>query len=186
MDTGLVQVRRERSVVLRRTIIAALSLGAVAAPAAFSQNAAAERSGNLEEVVVTGVRESLQNALEIKRASLQVVDSIVAEDVGKLPDNNVADALARVTGIQIRRDSGEANTVLIRGLPNISTLLNGREVFTTRDRFIRLADIPATMLQRVDVYKTNSADLIEGGIAGTIDVRTRHPFDDPGLHIKRM
>ena len=130
---------------------------------------------SLEEVVVTGVRASLDNAQELKKQSTQVVDSIVAEDIGKLPDNNVADALARVTGVQIRRDSGEASAVLIRGLPNITTLLNGREVFTTFQRFIQLADVPANMLKRVDVYKTIGADLIEGGIAGVIDVRTRRP-----------
>lgn len=139
------------------------------------------RDADIEEIVVTGYRGSFANAQAIKRNAVQVVDSIVAEDVGKLPDNNVADALARVTGIQIRRDSGEANSVLIRGLPNIVTLLNGREVFTTTSRFIALADIPANMLQRVDVYKTNGASLIEGGIAGTIDVRTRRPLTEPGL-----
>jgi TonB-dependent receptor len=144
---------------------------------------AADQKDSLEEVVVTGVRASLDTAQELKKASDQVIDSIVAEDIGKLPDNNVADALARVTGVQIRRDSGEGNAVLIRGLPNLTTLLNGREVFTTTSRFIALADIPSTMLKRVDVYKTTGADLLEGGIAGTIDVRTRNPFDNVGLHI---
>lgn len=168
----------DRSITLRAAIAATLMFAASAAPVH-----AQTKTNNIEEVVVTGLRGSLQTAQELKRQSLQVVDSIVAEDVGKLPDNNVAEALARVTGIQIRRDSGEANVVLIRGLPNIVTLLNGREVFTTRDRFIRLNDIPSNMLQRVDVYKTNASDLIEGGLAGTIDVRTRHPFDEPGLQI---
>jgi outer membrane receptor protein involved in Fe transport len=81
----------------------------------------------------------------------------------------------------VRRDGGEANTVLIRGLPGIATLLNGREMFTTTGRFIQLADIPSTMLQRVDVYKSQSADLPEGGIAGVIDVRTNRPFDFKGF-----
>jgi TonB-dependent receptor len=83
----------------------------------------------------------------------------------------------------VRRDSGEANSVLIRGLPNVVTLLNGREVFTTSGRYIAFADVPANMLQRVDVYKTSSPDQIEGGIAGAIDVRTRRPFDTKGLQI---
>ena len=107
----------------------------------------------------------------------------MAEDVGKLPDNSVAEALARVTGIQIRRDAGEANSVLIRGLPNVVTLLNGREVFTTIDRFIALGDVPANLLQQVDVYKSNGATQVEGGIAGTIDVHTRRAFDNPGTHV---
>src|SRR5262245_50367583 len=158
------------------TVLSLLSTGAALA-------ADPPKEDSLEEVVISGVRASLDNAQELKKQSTQVVDSIVAEDIGKLPDNNVADALARVTGVQIRRDSGEASAVLIRGLPNITTLLNGREVFTTFRRFIQLADVPANMLKRVDVYKTIGADLIEGGIAGMIDVRTRRPFDDAGLHI---
>jgi len=163
------------------TVLAA-SLGIAGQVRAQATDARAE-DASVEEIIVTGHRESAATAQAIKRSAIEVVDSIVAEDVGKLPDNNVADALARVTGVQIRRDSGEGNTVLIRGLPNIVTLLNGREVFTTTSRFIALADIPANMLQRVDVYKTNGASLVEGGIAGTIDVRTRGPFAAPGLHI---
>jgi TonB-dependent receptor len=168
----------------RTLLVLAASLGLGNAGQALAQatDARAEAAA-VEEIVVTGHRESAANAQAIKRAAIEVVDSIVAEDIGKLPDNNVADALARVTGIQIRRDSGEGNAVLIRGLPNIFTLLNGREVFTTTSRFIALADIPSNMLQRVDVYKTTGANLIEGGIAGTIDVRTRRPFQTPGLQI---
>jgi outer membrane receptor for ferrienterochelin and colicin len=132
------------------------TLFACCAPA-LAQDAADE-----EAIVVTGVRASLQNAQELKRNADQIVDSIVAEDIGKLPDNNVADALARVTGVQIRRDSGEGNSVLIRGLPQVVTLLNGRQVYTTTGRFIALADIPANMLQRVDAYKSVPADQIEG------------------------
>ena len=137
----------------------------------------------LEEIVVSGVRAAAAAAQDIKRNSAFVVDAIVAEDIGKLPDNSVAEALARVAGIQIRRDAGEANSVLIRGLPNVVTLLNGREVFTTRDRFIALGDVPANVLQRVDIYKSSGASHIEGGIAGTIDIITRSAFDNPGLQM---
>ncbi len=128
-------------------------------------------------VTVTGVRRAAQTAQKIKQDSDNVIDSIVADDIGKFPDTNVAQTLARVSGIQVRRDAGEANTVLIRGLPGIATLLNGREMFTTTGRYIKLADIPSTMLQRADVYKSQSADQVEGGIAGVIDVRTNRPFD---------
>ncbi|MEO7494826.1 MAG: TonB-dependent receptor, partial [Massilia sp.] len=131
-------------------------------------------------VVVTGVRRAAQTAQKIKQDADNVIDSIVADDIGKFPDTNVAQTLARVSGIQVRRDGGEANSVLIRGLPGISTLLNGREMFTTTGRYIQLADIPSTMLQRVDVYKSQSAELLEGGIAGVIDVRTNRPFDFKG------
>jgi TonB-dependent receptor len=161
-------------------ISAASALTLLGASPALAQNAATKDDQTVDEIVVTGQRQAAQSAQQIKKNNDLVVDSIVAEDVGKLPDNNVADALARVTGIQVRRDSGEANSVLIRGLPNLVTLLNGREVFTTTGRYIALADIPANMLQRVDVYKSAAADQIEGGIAGAIDVRTRRPFDFSG------
>jgi TonB-dependent receptor len=154
-----------------------------AAPALAQTTAPTKDDQTVDEVVVTGQRQAAQSAQQIKKNNALVVDSIVAEDVGKLPDNNVADALARVTGIQVRRDSGEANSVLIRGLPNLVTLLNGREVFTTTGRYIALADVPANMLQRVDVYKSAAADQIEGGIAGSIDIRTRRPFDFAGAQL---
>jgi TonB-dependent receptor len=133
------------------------------------------------EIVVTGVRASLQSAQAIKRNSVDIVDSIVAQDIGKLPDNTVGDALQRVTGVQITRAAGEAGTVLIRGLPNVTTEINGRDVFTAADRSVALSDIPAQLVSGVDVYKTLSADQLEGGIAGTINIRLRRPFDFPGL-----
>jgi TonB-dependent receptor len=179
MTTGI--QKPMRSAVRRALLISAASaMAMLAASPALAQTAATKDDQTVEEIVVTGQRQAAQSAQQIKKNNDLVVDSIVAEDVGKLPDNNVADALARVTGIQVRRDSGEANSVLIRGLPNLVTLLNGREVFTTTGRYIALADVPANMLQRVDVYKSAAADQIEGGIAGAIDIRTRRPFDFAG------
>jgi iron complex outermembrane receptor protein len=180
MTTGIHQPTRFALRLAHRALLvsAASAMALLVAAPALAQTLS--DSQTVEEVVVTGQRKAAQSAQQIKKNNDLVVDSIVAEDVGKLPDNNVADALARVTGIQVRRDSGEANSVLIRGLPNLVTLLNGREVFTTTGRYIALADIPATMLQRVDVYKSAAADQIEGGIAGAIDVRTRRPFDFAG------
>lgn len=128
-------------------------------------------------VTVTGVRQAARNAQLIKQNAEQVLDSIVAEDIGKFPDKNVAEILGRVTGVQIVREGGEAGRVVIRGLGNVGTLLNGREVFTAANRGIVLSDIPVAMLQRVDVYKTQGADMVEGGVAGVVDVRTFKPFD---------
>lgn len=152
---------------------------------AFPQAAAstASQSSNLEEIVVTGVRLSVKSALDEKKNADQVQDSIVAEDIGKLPDNNVIEALQHVTGIQISRNAAEATQLLVRGLPDIETLLNGREIFTSTGRFITLQDIPAELLQRVDVQKSARADDIEGGIAGVIDVRLHRPFDFDGLEL---
>lgn len=135
----------------------------------------------LDEFVVAGVRGSLVSAQEIKQNSPQFVDSIVAQDIGKFPDNTVADALQRVPGIQVARDNGEVNSVVIRGLPNLGTTLNGHEIFTGTGRGVALQDIPAELVAGVDVYKTNTPEQIEGGIAGLIDIRLHRPFDFKGF-----
>jgi iron complex outermembrane receptor protein len=138
----------------------------------------------VDTVIVTGVRESLTRGLENKRQSAQVIESIVAEDIGKLPDNNVVEALQRVTGVQVTdRSGGEADAIVIRGLPDITTTWNGRNVFTGVGRSLALADIPANLIGQVDVFKTRAAEQIETGLAGQIDVRTRRPFDREGLQL---
>ncbi len=136
----------------------------------------------LDEFVVTGsFKDSMEQALAIKRAEVQMVDAIVAEDIGKFPDNNVIEALQRVTGVQVtNRGGGEVSTVSIRGLNDITTTINGRNIFTASGRAVALADIPASLLRQVDVFKTRSSDLIESGIAGVIDIRTHRPFDFNG------
>lgn len=136
------------------------------------------------DIVVTGVRASILGALNVKRNSTQVVDSIVAEDVGKLPDNNVIEALQRVSGVQVtNRTGGEAAGISIRGLPDALTTMNGRNIFTASGQAFALQDIPANLVKRIDVYKTRAADQIETGIAGQIDVFTRRPFDFDGFAI---
>ncbi|WP_346839561.1 TonB-dependent receptor [Microbulbifer sp. SAOS-129_SWC] len=138
----------------------------------------------LEEVVVTGVRASLEKAIDIKQQKMQIVDSIVAEDIGKFPDNNVVEALQRVSGVQVTdRGAGEANTVSIRGLNDVTTTVNGRQIFTASGRSVALADVPASLLKAVDVYKTRSSDQIESGIAGVIDIHTQRPFDFKGSKV---
>lgn len=135
----------------------------------------------MDQVVVNGVRASLISAQELKLNAPEFTDSIVAQDIGKLPDNTVAEALQRVPGIQVSRGAGEAGGVVIRGLPNIETTLNGYEVFTGTARGVALQDIPAEMLAGVDAYKSVGPDKIEGGVAGLIDVRLRRPFDFKGF-----
>ncbi|KQN05144.1 TonB-dependent receptor [Sphingobium sp. Leaf26] len=146
---------------------------------AYAQNAA---DADPADIVVTGIRASLQSAQNIKRNSDKIVDSIVAEDIGKLPDINVAEALQRVSGIQVSRDRGEGGGVAIRGLSQVLTTMNGREIFTAGGgRSFNLQDVPSELLSGIDVYKTPSADLIEGGIGGVIDLRTRKPLDKKGF-----
>ncbi|KAI1691682.1 tonB-dependent receptor plug domain-containing protein [Ditylenchus destructor] len=114
-----------------------------------------------------------------KRNADQVVDSIVAEDIGKLPDVNVTEALQRVSGIQVGRDRGEGSGITIRGLSQVASTFNGRSGGSGRG--VDLENIPAELIARVDVYKTPSADLVEGGIGGLINVVTRKPLDKKGF-----
>ncbi|MBB5711267.1 TonB-dependent receptor [Sphingomonas xinjiangensis] len=140
-----------------------------------------------EEIVVTGVRGSIVGALNVRRESVQIVDSVVAEDVGKLPDNNVVEALQRVTGIQVTdRAGGEAAAVTIRGLSDPLTTLNGRNIFTAAGTSFALQDVSANLVKQVDVYKTRAADQIETGLAGQIDIKTRRPLDFDGFAISGL
>ncbi|MGZ8158491.1 MAG: TonB-dependent receptor [Methylobacter sp.] len=156
------------------------------APAlARSDNASADSGAVVfEDILVVGKRASLASAQEIKRDKMEIVDSVVADDINKLPDINVTDALSRITGVQILRDRGEGAGVAIRGLTQMETLLNGREVFTAGSgRNLDFADIPSEMLAGIDVYKTSSANHIEGGVGGTVDLRTHRPFDFEGRQL---
>lgn len=165
--------------------MAALSLSV----SAVAQQTSTPRSTEVEEVIVTGVRESLVQGLENKRDATQVVESIVAEDIGKLPDNNVIEALQRISGVQIsNRGGGEADAIYIRGMNDTTTTWNGRNVFTASPppasgRALALQDIPANLISKIDVYKTRAADQLETGLAGQIDVSTRRPLDFPGFEL---
>lgn len=161
-----------------------LSIAMIAAlGSSFGVNAQAQDE-QIEEIVVTGIRASLTKGLDIKRNSFQIVDSIVAEDIGKFPDNNVVESLQRISGVQVTdRGAGEVSAVAIRGLNDVTTTINGRNIFTASGHSVALADIPASLLGRVDVYKTRSSNLIETGIAGQIDIHTQRPFDFDGRKV---
>jgi iron complex outermembrane receptor protein len=138
-----------------------------------------------QTVVVTGLRRSLQSAQSIRRNSDQVVDAVVAEDIGKLPDITVSDTAARIPGIQVERQGGEANRVLVRGLDRTfyTTTYNGREIFTAETRSVALQDFPSGAIAAVEAYKTSSANLVEPGLGGLINVRSRRPFDFNGFEV---
>ena len=135
----------------------------------------------METVTVTGARASVMNALELRQNATQSINSIVAEDIGKLPDQTLVEALQHVTGIAINRGGYEPSAVLIRGLPDNQTLVNGRQIFTATGRTISLPSFSAEMLARVDVHKTSSATDISGGVSGVINVFLRRPFDFDGF-----
>jgi len=166
------------------------SVGASAAQDADAQSAqdttppsgdAQKNVTNLTSVTVTPLRNSLQSAQSIKRDSRMVVDSIVAEDIGKLPDNSVADAMQRITGVQVAQGfQGETTSVVIRGLPNVITTLNGREMDSGVGRGFAFQNLPATAVKTIKVYKTSEASLPDGGIAGVVDMQLYRPFDFEG------
>jgi iron complex outermembrane receptor protein len=134
----------------------------------------------LEEVVVTGIRSSLRQAMEIKRSSEQIVDSIASESLGKFPDTNIAESLQRITGVSIDRSGGEGQSVTVRGFgPAFNTvLLNGRRIVSdTGARSFNFDVLPAELISRVDVYKSAPANLEEGGIGSTIVLHTPRPLE---------
>jgi TonB-dependent receptor len=143
--------------------------------------AATAADGTVEgdTIVVTGLRASLRSAQGVKRNSDQIVDAIVAEDIGKLPDITVSDTAARIPGVQVERTGGEASRVLLRGLDRsyYTTTYNSREIFTAETRSVALQDFPAGAISAVEAFKTSTANLVEPGLSGLINVRSRRPFD---------
>ena len=145
-------------------------------------------------IIITGTRGALRTSQQIKRNADTVVDSITATDIGAFPDKSVADALQRIPGITVNRFAATSDTahfsaepsgVIIRGLPQVRSEFNGRDTFSANSsRGLSWTDITPELLQGVDVYKNQTADMIEGGIAGTVDLRTRVPFDAKGQLIQ--
>ena len=138
----------------------------------------------VEEMVVIGLQRSMQQAQTVKRESDQIVDTVLATDIGKLPDVTVSETAARIPGVQVDRSRGEAaGQVLVRGLPDLTTTYNGREIFTAETRSVALGDFPSGAISGLNVYKSVTAEQIEGGIAGLIDVRSQRPFNFEGAEV---
>ena len=131
-------------------------------------------------IIVTGFRQSLESAVREKRNSDLILESVTAEDIGKLPDDSIGESIARLAGVTSQRLNGRANVIAIRGLgPDFSqTLLNGREQTSTGDnRAVEFDQYPSEVVSQVVVYKTPSASLVGQGLVGTIDVRTIRPLE---------
>src|SRR5690348_8744260 len=147
-------------------------------------------SATLQEVVVTGIRYQLESSQSRKQNADEIVDSVNAQDIGALPDRSVTEVLQRIPGLAIgrlpdARDADRIQTegsgVTIRGLSWVRSELNGRSAFSAKNsRVLGFEDIPPELMAGVDVYKNPSAQQIEGGISGTINLRTRLPFDSEG------
>ncbi|MGF1454962.1 MAG: TonB-dependent receptor [Alphaproteobacteria bacterium] len=136
-----------------------------------------------EQMVIRGFRASVQNAIENKRRADTVIESITAEDIGRLPDISIAEALARLPGISSQRVSGQSSAINIRGLSQSLTFstLNGREQVTPNgNRSIEFEQFPSELISGADVYKSPKASLIEGGLAGTVELKTVRPLERNG------
>ena len=157
---------------------------------ASAQQAATDTSADAPQtVVVTGLRASMQSTLNLKRDADGIVDGIVAEDMGKFPDTNLAESLQRISGVSIDRSNGEGQTVTVRGLgPDYNlVLLNGRQMPTTNlgdrgGRSFDFSNLSPDAISQLQVYKTGNVDNAAGGIGATINVVTARPFDNPGMH----
>lgn len=140
----------------------------------------------VEEVMVTGIRASLERSIDIKRNSDQIVEAITADDIGKFPDQNVAESLQRVPGVQIDRQGGEGTRVRIRGLGDNITLLNGENFVSGLEYYQAgegrtefggsLEGVPSELLGGVDIVKTARASDIEGALGGIVNLKTRSPL----------
>ncbi|MEE4450416.1 TonB-dependent receptor [Novosphingobium resinovorum] len=167
-----------------RTAIAAALIAAALPAASWAQDAgtpaedaATDTAGT---IIVTGYRASLQNAINQKRNAEQIVESVSAEDIGKLPDASIAESIARLPGLTSQRVNGRSNSIAIRGFaPDFSTtLLNGREQTSTGDnRAVEYDQYPSEVVSSVNVYKTPMASLVGQGLSGTVDMRTIRPLD---------
>ncbi len=180
-----------------RLMLGASSLSLIAATGAapaFAQTTAsvtADQAGqqdtSADDIIVTGVRASLSSAQALKRNSNQIVDSVQAQDIGKLPDANTVEALQRITGVQVQRRYGEGATdfdhrtqpaITVRGLTQVQNLLDGRAVYSASGgRAFDIEGIPPELLAGIDVFKNPPASIVEGGIGGAVNLRTRLPFD---------
>jgi TonB-dependent receptor len=187
---------------LRTVLIPSATVLGLASATVLAQEAAPQQTQNtapatseVEEVVVTGIRQSLESATAAKRESVAFGDSIYAEDIGKLPATNLAETLNRIPGVKLNRDiNGEGVQVSVRGLgPSFSkVLLNGTQIAVASDggtnggsanREVDLDFFPSELFTRLDVAKTPVASQLEGGIAGTVNLRNARPFDKEGQHL---
>ncbi|WP_156391716.1 MULTISPECIES: TonB-dependent receptor [unclassified Roseateles] len=155
---------------------------AAPAPAASAPAAAADKSAQLETVVVTGIRSSIRSAIDRKKNAGTVTDSIVAEDIDQFPDKNVGEALSRITGVQLSREFGEGSQVSIRGVePDLNRVeINGMSVLGTSGgagRGAELRELASELIQSIDVVKGTQARMTEGGVGGTVMITTRKPLD---------
>jgi TonB-dependent receptor len=171
-----------------RALRASLLAGAgsallIAMPAAAqdaANDAAAEAPGDGNDIVVTGIRETIQNSINTKRRETAIVDALAADDIGDLPALSVGQAIQTITGATTHREKGDASEIALRGLgPFLSNAtFNGRDATNgSGDRSVNFNQFPSELVNDIKIYKTQQASLVEGGVAGTIEIGTLRPLD---------
>ena len=168
----------------RAALLASVASVAVFASASHVYAQDADSADAVEEIVVSGIRGSLRRAMDVKRNNSAIVDAISAEDIGKFPDQNVAESLQRISGVSIDRSGGEGQFVTVRGFgPQFNTVLvNGRILATENEgREYSFDSLAAELISGADVYKTPTAGMQSGGIGSTINIRTARPLDTRGF-----
>ncbi|MFK8031227.1 MAG: TonB-dependent receptor [Gammaproteobacteria bacterium] len=182
IDTNTKLANAVRSAITQKNTSRGAVLGMVLGGTMMTPTSAEAQA--LEEVVVTGIRASLERAVDQKRNASGVVDAISAQDIGAFPDTNLAESLQRITGVSIDRSRGEGSKVTVRGFgPSFNLVtLNGRQMPTANgdDRSFDFADLASEGISGVQVYKSGNADVSSGGIGSTINIQTRKPLDSPG------
>src|ERR1700738_4102131 len=200
MKTGLNSIRAAATP--RYAVPVAAAVAAILAAHSGAARAADEAQGpqaaapviSLQEVIVTGYRKSLNAALDLKRDAVGSVDQIVAEDIAAFPELNLAESIQRIPGVSIQRDAGEGREISVRGLgPQFTRVrINGMEALTTvstsdaaggtnRDRSFDFNVFASELFNNITVHKTSSADIDEGSLGATVDLRTARPFDYNGF-----
>ncbi len=167
---------KNRAGTINKTIFGA-TLTAMLCSTAMAAEQQNEQPDDIEVIEVTGMLGSMKEAARLKRTDGRIVDAIVAEDIGKLPDNNIAEALQRITGVSINTDFGVGDSVSIRGLPQNRVELNGRSTIGDSRGGISLQDFPSSFLKTVEVVKSPTADMIEGALGGTVSMKTVRPLE---------
>jgi len=183
-DTAIADADTSAATGASATSATSTASATTAAPATSATTA--RGSPELQEIVVTGIRASLEKSLEIKKDASVVLDSINATEMGRFPDADVADSLEHLPGITIDRTTGgEGIHVNVRGLGpqyNITTLNNRILASDDDSRDLAFDVLPSEVISGADVLKSTQASALEGSIGGTVNLRTASPFDNPGLH----
>src|SRR5690606_12177878 len=165
---------------LRAALLAGTGPMLIVAMPAAAQDAGAAAQDDSDAIIVSGIRETIQSSIEAKRRETAIVDTLAADDIGDIPAISVGQAIQTITGATTHREKGDASEIALRGLgPFLSnSTFNGRDATNgSGDRSVNFNQFPSELVNQIKIYKTQQANLVEGGVAGTIEIGTLRPLD---------